>query len=166
MRSFSGSRGLELMWQRIPGLQKSVAVSSKLLTLLAFGPHNGFRRGEGSPLPRKWYESLVRRARNARVAAVAALSLLAAACSGIPGGDYFGFNSQPPPPPAQPSQVRAGQAKVAPILPLSASGNAAAVAASMRNAAEMALAEFSNPDIQLLVKDDGGTAGGAQAAAN
>ena len=118
----------------------------------------------GQPLPRKWHESLVRRARNARIAAVAALSLLAAACSGIPGGDYFGFNSQPPPPPAQPSQVGAGQVKVALILPLSASGNGAAVAASMRNAAEMALAEFSNPDIQLLVKDDGGTSGGAQQA--
>ena len=36
---------------------------------------------------------------------------------------------------------------------------------SMRNAAEMALAEFTNPDIQLLVKDDGGTSGGAQQAA-
>ena len=35
----------------------------------------------------------------------------------------------------------------------------------MRNAAEMALAEFNNPDIQLLVKDDGGTAPGAQQAA-
>jgi ABC-type branched-subunit amino acid transport system substrate-binding protein len=119
----------------------------------------------GQPLPRKWYERLVRRARGARVAVVAAVSLLAAACSGIPGGDYFGFNSQPPPPPAQPAQVGAGQVKVALILPLSASGNGAAVAASMRNAAEMALAEFSNPDIQLLVKDDGGTAGGAQQAA-
>jgi ABC-type branched-subunit amino acid transport system substrate-binding protein len=35
----------------------------------------------------------------------------------------------------------------------------------MRNAAEMALAEFNNPAIQLLVKDDGGTAQGAQQAA-
>src|SRR5204863_9836811 len=43
--------------------------------------------------------------------------------------------------------------------------NGAAVAQSMRNAAEMALAEFSNPDIQLLVKDDGGTSSGAQQAA-
>jgi branched-chain amino acid transport system substrate-binding protein len=116
-------------------------------------------------LPRKWTESLVRRARTARFAVVAALSLLAAACSGIPGADYFGFNSQPPPPPAQPSQVGAGQVKVALILPLSVSGNGAAVAVSMRNAAEMALAEFSNPDIQLLVKDDGGNSGGAQQAA-
>jgi ABC-type branched-subunit amino acid transport system substrate-binding protein len=117
-------------------------------------------------LSRNWAESLVRRARNARVAVVAALSLLAAACSGMPGADYFSFGSPPPPPAAQPSAVGAGQVKVALILPLSAAGNGAAVAQSMRNAAEMALAEFSNPDIQLLVKDDGGTAGGAQAAAN
>jgi ABC-type branched-subunit amino acid transport system substrate-binding protein len=116
-------------------------------------------------LPRKWYESLVRRARGARIAAVAALSLLAAACSGLPGADYLGFGSPPPPPPAQPTAVGAGQVKVALILPLSAQGNGAAVAASMRNAAEMALAEFSNPDIQLLVKDDGGNSAGAQQAA-
>ena len=32
----------------------------------------------------------------------------------------------------------------------------------MRNAAEMAFAEFNNPNIQLLIKDDGGTAQGAQ----
>ena len=35
----------------------------------------------------------------------------------------------------------------------------------MRNAAEMALAEFNDPNIQLLVKDDGGTAQAAQLAA-
>jgi ABC-type branched-subunit amino acid transport system substrate-binding protein len=35
----------------------------------------------------------------------------------------------------------------------------------MKNAAEMALAEFKSPNIQLLVKDDGGTVQGAQAAA-
>jgi len=116
-------------------------------------------------LSRKWHESLIRRARKARAAAVVALSLLAAACSGMPGADYFSFGSPPPPPPAQPAAVGAGQVKVALVLPLSAQGNGAAVAQAMRNAAEMALAEFSNPDIQLLVKDDGGTAGGAQAAA-
>ena len=31
----------------------------------------------------------------------------------------------------------------------------------MKNAAEMALAEFQNPNIQLLIKDDGGTPQGA-----
>ncbi len=51
------------------------------------------------------------------------------------------------------------------ILPLSAAGNAGVAAQSMKNAAEMALAEFKNPNIQLLVKDDGGTPQGAQAGA-
>ena len=32
----------------------------------------------------------------------------------------------------------------------------------MKNAAEMALAEFQNPNIQLLIKDDGGSSQGAQ----
>ena len=62
-------------------------------------------------------------------------------------------------------QHRHGQVKVGLILPLSGSGNAAVAAQSMRNAAEMALAEFNSPDIQLLVKDDGGSAAGAQQAA-
>ena len=48
------------------------------------------------------------------------------------------------------------------ILPLSAAGNAGVAAQSMKNAAEMALAEFQNPNIQLLIKDDGGSAQGAQ----
>src|SRR6516225_6767056 len=36
---------------------------------------------------------------------------------------------------------------------------------AMRNAAEMAVAEFNNPNIQLLVKDDGGTAEAARVGA-
>jgi ABC-type branched-subunit amino acid transport system substrate-binding protein len=55
--------------------------------------------------------------------------------------------------------------KVALILPMSAAGNAGVAAQSMRNAAELALAEFNNPDIQLLLKDDAGSAPGAQQAA-
>src|SRR6202000_1389518 len=47
----------------------------------------------------------------------------------------------------------------------SASGNAGLAATSMKNAAEMALAEFQNPNIQLLVKDDGGSPQGAQQGA-
>ena len=47
------------------------------------------------------------------------------------------------------------------ILPLSAAGNAGVAAQSMKNAAEMALAEFQNPNIQLLIKDDGGSPQGA-----
>ena len=55
--------------------------------------------------------------------------------------------------------------KVGLILPLSATGNAGVAAQSMKNAAEMALAEFQNPNIQLLVKDDGGSPQGAQQGA-
>src|ERR1700730_3024809 len=65
-------------------------------------------------------------------------------------------------PPQQPQAVGTGQVKVGLVLPLSASGNAGVAALSMKNAAEMALAEFQNPNIQLLIKDDAGSAQGAQ----
>src|SRR5882762_7771071 len=73
------------------------------------------------------------------------------------------FGSQPGPsgPPQQPLAVGTGQVKVGLILPLSGSGNAGVAAQSMKNAAEMALAEFQNPNIQLLIKDDGGSPQGA-----
>jgi ABC-type branched-subunit amino acid transport system substrate-binding protein len=74
------------------------------------------------------------------------------------------FNAQAGPsgPAAQPVSVGTGQVKIGLILPLSASGNAGVAAQSMKNAAEMALAEFQNPNIQLLIKDDGGNPQGAQ----
>ena len=50
-------------------------------------------------------------------------------------------------------------------MPLSASGNAGVAAQSLKNAAEMAIAERDGQNIKLLVKDDGGTAEGSQAAA-
>jgi ABC-type branched-subunit amino acid transport system substrate-binding protein len=77
-------------------------------------------------------------------------------------------SSQPGPapgpagPPQQSEAVGNGQVKVGLLLPLSAAGNAAVAGQSMKNAAEMALAEFQNPNIQLLIKDDGGNAQGAQ----
>jgi branched-chain amino acid transport system substrate-binding protein len=86
---------------------------------------------------------------------------LLSACAGT--GDLF--PTAPPPPPQQPVQVGTGQVRVALILPLSAPGNAGLAAQSMRNAAEMALAEFQQPNIQLLIKDDAGNAHSAQAAA-
>src|SRR5262245_29685510 len=105
------------------------------------------------------------RSRPARVsspwlAALASLLLLAG-CSGM--GDLPGSAPNAPAQPA--SNIGQGKVKAGLILPLSASGNAAVAAQSMRNAAELALAEFSSPDLQLLVKDDGGSAGGAQQAA-
>ena len=65
-------------------------------------------------------------------------------------------------PPQQPQAVGTGQVKVGLVLPLSAGGNAGVAAQSMKNAAEMALAEFQNPNIQLLIKDDAGSPQGAQ----
>jgi ABC-type branched-subunit amino acid transport system substrate-binding protein len=98
--------------------------------------------------------------RGVLAACFAGAVIAVAACSGVD------FGTGTPPPAAQPStSIGTGQVHVALILPLSASGNAALAAQSMRNAAEMALSEFQNPNIQLLVKDDGGTAQGAQQAA-
>src|SRR5262249_45084190 len=95
-------------------------------------------------------------------AIVAALAL-AACAGGLSGNDFL--SSQPAGQPQSGSQIGQGQVKVGLILPLGAPGNAGVTAQSMRNAAELALSEFSNPDIQLLVKDDGGGAPGAQQAA-
>jgi ABC-type branched-subunit amino acid transport system substrate-binding protein len=78
------------------------------------------------------------------------------------------FSSQaqaPGGPQEQPAVAGNGQVKVGLILPVSAAGNAGVAAQSMRNAAEMALAEFQNPNIQLLIKDDGGNPQGAQQGA-
>lgn len=71
----------------------------------------------------------------------------------------------PPPGPAEGAPVGSGHVKIALLLPMSAAGNAGAAGQSMRNAADMALNEFNNPNVQLLVKDDAGTAQGAQQAA-
>src|SRR5580704_15517944 len=96
---------------------------------------------------------------------------LLSACAGVQQslGQFSNpFSSSQPDPAAgpagpaqQPQAVGNGQVKVGLILPLSAAGNAGVAAQSMKNAAEMALAEFQNPNIQLLIKDDGGTAQGA-----
>ena len=93
---------------------------------------------------------------------------LLGACAGVQQtlGQFSNpFASQPPAAPSGPAQqpivAGNGQVKVGLLLPLSASGNAALAAQSMRNSAEMALAEFQNPNIQLLIKDDGGNPQGA-----
>ena len=94
---------------------------------------------------------------------------LLTACSGIQQSlSQFSSNNPeagPAGPQQQPQSVGTGQVKIGLILPLSASGNAGLAAQSMRNAAEMALAEFQNPNIQLLIKDDGGSPQGASQGA-
>jgi ABC-type branched-subunit amino acid transport system substrate-binding protein len=103
--------------------------------------------------------------RGSRIAAVACAAALA--------GCSVSLNQSPPAaPPDTPTAaapptnaIGTGAIKVGLILPMTAAGNAGAAARSMKNAAEMALAEFNSPNIQLLVKDDGGNAHGAQQAA-
>ncbi|MCP2000142.1 penicillin-binding protein activator [Nitrobacter winogradskyi] len=98
---------------------------------------------------------------------------LLGACSGVQQTLTNNFSSPPgssPQPestggPQQGATIGTGQVKVGLILPLSAAGNASIAAQSMRNAAEMALSEFQNPNVQVLVKDAAGTARGAQQGA-
>ena len=87
-----------------------------------------------------------------------AIAAALGACSGL-------GTSSPPAPAQQPEAVGTGQVKVALVLPLSATGSPGQAAQTMRNAAELALSEFSAPNVRLLIKDDGGSAGGAAQAA-
>lgn len=115
---------------------------------------SGTSREEGA-LMRMW-------ARTRTALSVATAVVLLAACTTQFGGGGTTPQASEPPPTAPASD---GQVRVGLVLPLSAQGNAGVAAQSMKNAAEMALAEFKSPNIQLLVKDDGGTPQGAQAAA-
>src|SRR6202521_2362647 len=95
---------------------------------------------------------------------------LLGACSGVQQSvsqfsNPFGSQAGPSGSPQQPLVAGTGQVKVGLILPLSAAGNAGVATQSMKNAAEMALAEFQNPNIQLLIKDDAGNPQGAQQGA-
>ena len=94
------------------------------------------------------------------------LPLALAACSGGTSG-LPGFEFGTPAPGAAPTgqTIGNGKVKVGLILPLTAEGQGAVVGNSLKNAAEMSLAEFPNADLTLLVKDDRGTPEGARAAA-
>lgn len=98
------------------------------------------------------------------------LAFFLAACAGnnapqTGGGSLFGEQPGPGQIGGQQTVGAAGGVKVGVILSLSAQGNAGSAAQSMKNAAELALAEFQGATIQLVVKDDNGTALGAQNAA-
>jgi ABC-type branched-subunit amino acid transport system substrate-binding protein len=92
--------------------------------------------------------------------------LVLAACTagrgGLPGGSPGGAalgNA-----PVTGEVLGTGPVKVALLLPLSATGNAGQIALNLKNAADLALREFQTASIQILVKDDRGTADGARAA--
>lgn len=121
------------------------------------GPLNRKVSASGSPLAGA--------TRRSALGLILGAPLLGACASVQQTLSQFGTSDPPPGPQQEPTAVGSGQVKVGLILPLSASGNAGTAALSMKNAAEMALAEFQNPNIQLLVKDDSGTPQGANAGA-
>ncbi len=64
------------------------------------------------------------------------------------------------------NRVEAGRtAKIALLLPLSATGQTAAIAKGLKQASELALFDAGSATVQLIVKDDLGTPEGAAAAA-
>lgn len=93
-----------------------------------------------------------------------AMTWLAACSSGSLLGDKPPGET-PPGTPSTNTEIGTGQIKVALILPLSAAGNAGLAAQSLKNAADMALAERDGQNIRLLIKDDTGSSQGAQQAA-
>jgi hypothetical protein len=109
-------------------------------------------------------EGVLKRAwRYARAAlSFVAIGIVVAACTTQLGN---GVTTSQPEGQAVNAPAADGQVRIGLILPLSAQGNAGVAAQSMKNAAEMALAEFKATNVQLVVKDDGGTPQGAQAGA-
>jgi hypothetical protein len=94
---------------------------------------------------------------------LATAGVLVAGCT--QNSQYLSPTAAPEGAPAAGTTIGTGQVKVGLILPLSAPGNAGVAGQAMRNAAEMAIEEFKSPNIQILVKDDAGTADAARAGA-
>ncbi len=84
------------------------------------------------------------------------VAALLAAC-GAPGGSGGG--------PAPAITGSSGAVKVALLLPITASGSTPAVAKALKQAAELALFDFDNPNVTLIPKDTKGTPDGARLAA-
>src|SRR5688572_26214759 len=82
---------------------------------------------------------------------------LSAACGGGGGGGFGG--------PGPGIAGSSGTVKVAVLLPLTASGSTPAVAKALKQAAELALFDFDNPNVTLIPKDTKGSPEGARLAA-
>lgn len=95
-----------------------------------------------------------------RCIAAGAAALVVASC-----GQSFPIGPEARTQAPQDTVLGSGDVTVALLLPMSAGGNPGQAAAAMRNAAELALSEVSDPAIRILPLDTAGTAEGAQAAA-
>jgi ABC-type branched-subunit amino acid transport system substrate-binding protein len=105
----------------------------------------------------------VARSRSALTAVTCAASLacalwLAACTAGGPDANTGSLTGEGGPKNAPP-------VKVALLVPLSIKGQPGLIANSLKKAAELALFERDNPNVQLIIKDDKGTPEGARAAA-
>lgn len=102
-----------------------------------------------------------------RCAAAICTAFFIPACSANLGQPSAALTPSPNPSTTSPAAASAnGQpVKIAVLLPLAGFDQSAAIAKAMKQAAEMALFERNNPNVQLVVKDDGGSRSGAQAAA-
>lgn len=99
-----------------------------------------------------------------RVLAAVATAFVLAACA------FGGVGQQPPTTSVTQEEAprndgRSESVKVALLLPQSASGQTAKAAKGLKQAGELALFEFDNPDVLLFSKDTLGTPEGARAAA-
>ncbi len=104
--------------------------------------------------------------KSALTCAVAAVGLLAGCATNVgPTADTTAAIKPADPANAAPSQ-RQRPVKIAMLLPLAGFDQTAVVAKAMKQAAELALFEIDNPAVQLVVKDDKGSAEGARAAAD
>ena len=88
--------------------------------------------------------------------AAIAVAALVVAC-GAPGGGGGG--------PGPTITSSSGTVKVALLLPITASGSTPGVAKALKQAAELALFDFDNPNVTLIPKDTKGTPDGARLAA-
>ena len=100
-----------------------------------------------------------------RTAAMGLALVLSACGANLPGAGGLGGGERPQPQAPAASAIEPGKVRVGVILPLTAGGNAGIAGTSLKNAAEMALAEFPNANVALIIKDDRGTADGAREAA-
>jgi len=98
-----------------------------------------------------------------RAAVLGVLALLLASCS-TSMGPTPGPTASITPAPGEGGQR--APVKIALLLPLGGMGETAAIAKSLKQAAELALFELNDPSVQIITKDDGGTTVGARAAAD
>lgn len=106
--------------------------------------------------------------RPALMGGVLAIAALFAGCSANVGSNKppeAALDSAAPDGASAPAPGASKAVKIAMLLPLGGFGPSAVVSKSLKQAGEMALFERDNPNVQLLVKDDGGSPEGARMAA-